>query len=270
MEFLDAKEAPAVRKRAAPPDLVLSAAAFSLVELLLVASIIALLTALILPVANRARLKAKTQQARLEIGQVSSALSDYKSQYGRFPVSAEVAESAERLQEDMTYGAVIEETHRWLAGPCFLTNNSELMAGLLDLEFFGDGAPTLNYGHVQNPQRTKFLEARFRGGTKAMPGVGIDGVYRDPWGSPYLITLDLNRDGRARDILYHYPAVSQDPEDPEGGLGGFIRRRNAQGGVVFEVPGQVLVWSAGPDRRVSTEGRADRGVNRDNLLSYGR
>jgi len=273
MEFIHTNEAatvseqdtPSLRKSIAAPG-----AGFSLVELLLVLSIIALVAALILPAANRARVKARTQQARLEMGQIQSALTAYESQYGRFPVSAEVGESAEPLQEDMTYGGVIEETHIWLAGPCFLTNNSELVAALLDLEYFGDGAPTLNYGHVQNPQRSKFLEARFRGGTNAAAGVGIDGVYRDPWGSPYMVTLDLNGDGRARDILYRYPAVSQDPANPEGGLGGFIKTANAQGDTVFEAAGRVLVWSAGPDRHVDCRERADQGVNRDNILTHGR
>jgi hypothetical protein len=70
------------------------------------------------------------------------------------------------------------------------------MAPLLDLEYYGDGAPTINWGHRKNPQRIKFLEITFTPGTNASPGVGVDGQYRDPWSSPYVITLDLNRDGR--------------------------------------------------------------------------
>ncbi len=202
--------------------------------------------------------------------QIVSALTEYQSVYGRFPVSAEAVESALPLYEDMTYGGMLEETHTWLAGPCYLTDNSELMAGLLDLEYSGAGIPTINYGHVQNPQRTKFLQAASAGGTNALPGVGIDGMYRDPWGSPYMITLDFNGDGRVRDVLYSQPAVSQDPLKLQEGLLASIKSTNAQGNVVFEFPGSILVWSAGPDRHVSTYAKANEGVNRDNILSYSR
>jgi hypothetical protein len=42
--------------------------------------------------------------------------------------------------------------------------------------------------------------------TPFRPGVGTDLVYRDPWGNPYIITLDLNYDEKARDACYCHPA----------------------------------------------------------------
>jgi type II secretory pathway pseudopilin PulG len=243
--------------------------AFTLLELLAVIGIIGLIAALLFPAVIRTRVQAKKQRARVEIAQIVSALNEYDSTYGRFPVSAEVVEAADALREDMTYGGVIQETHTWLAGPGYMADNSELMGGLLDLEYFGDGAPTLNQGHVQNPKRLKFLEANLRDGTNALPGIGIDGMYRDPWGSPYMVSLDLNGDGRVRDVLYSRPSVAQEPANPEHGLCNLVRGTNAQGNPVFELPGAVLVWSAGPDRHISTCDKADRGVNRDNILSWG-
>jgi hypothetical protein len=201
------------------------------------------------------------------MAQIVSALTAYESLYGRFPTSTQAAAAAATSEEDMTYGGVLEETHTWLAGPCYLTNNSELMPALLDLEYFGDGAPTLNCGHAQNPQKSKFLEARQPGGTNSAPGVGMDGIYRDPWGSPYLITLDLNHDGRTRDVMYRNPEVSRDPANPARGFYGLIGTTNMQGKLVFEAPCRVLVWSAGPDRHVNTYQAANEGVNRDNILS---
>ncbi len=272
-EFAGAKEETTVRKHAR--RLIISreigrGTAFSLVELLMVTAVIGLLAALVLPALARTKFQSKKQRTRLEMAQIISALTEYQSVYGRFPVSTEAVESALPSNEDMTYGGMIEETHTWLAGPCYLADNSELMTGLLDLEYSGDGSPTLNYGHVQNPQRTRFLDATFRGGTNALPGIGIDGMYRDPWGSPYMITLDFNGDGRARDVMYSRPSVSQDPLNPQHGLAGSIKSTNAQGKVVFEFPGSILVWSAGPDRHVSTYAKANDGVNRDNILSYSR
>jgi len=247
-----------------------SSEAFTLLELLVVMTVIGLVAALVLPAVIRTRVQAKKQRARVEMAQIVTALNEYDSAYGRFPVSAEVVEAADASREDMTYGGIIQETHTWLAGPCYLTDNSDLMGGLLDLEYFGDGTPTLNRGHVQNPKRLKFLEANLRDGTNALSGVGIDGMYRDPWGSPYIISLDLNGDGRVRDVLYSRPAVSQDPANPDHGLCSLIKSTNAQGNVVFEFPGTVLVWSAGPDRHISTCDKANQGVNRDNILSWGR
>ena len=69
-------------------------------------------------------------------------------------------------------------------------------------------AEAIKAGHIKNPRNERFLTAPTSDSTNAAPGVGIDGVYRDPWGSPYLVTLDLNGDGRARDVLYREAAVS--------------------------------------------------------------
>jgi type II secretory pathway pseudopilin PulG len=244
--------------------------AFSVVELLTVTAIIGLLAGMVLPAVSRAKVKTKTQQARLEMSQIMAAITEYESTYNRFPVSREANRTAVSFDQDITYGGVIEETHTWLAGPGYLTNNSEIMAVLLDMESYGDGTPTINKGHMRNPQRTRFIQANQPGGTNALPGVGIDGIYRDPWGCPYVITLDLNHDGRVRDIMYSDPVVSTDPAAPQSGLCGLTRGVDSDGNAVFELPGSVMVWSAGPDRRLSTKERADQGVNRDNILSWAR
>ncbi len=240
----------------------------TLIELLTTVSILAILSGLSLSAIHRTKVQTKTRQARLEMAGIIAAIKDYESVYGRFPISYEASQQANLRHEDITYGGVLQETHTWVAGPGYQTNNSELMAPLLDLEFYGDGAPTINRGHVRNPQRTKFLEARSGGGTNAPPGVGMDGQYRDPWGSPYVITLDLNRDGRVWDAMYREVAVSEDPSSPNQGLCGLSRNADSQGKTVFEVPAPVTIWSAGPDRHLSTLQKATEGVNRDNILSW--
>jgi type II secretory pathway pseudopilin PulG len=243
----------------------------TLVELLVVIAIMGMLAAMLLPALARAGVQRKVQQARLEMEQIVSAVTEYESVYGRFPVSDEALKTATELQEDVTYGGVIEQTGTWVAGPApYLTNNAEPMAALLDLESYGDGAPTINQGHVKNPRAYKFLNPAMPGGTNAAPGVGVDGVYRDPWGSPYAITLDVNGDGRTRDSLYRSPAVSEDPQGPGRGLKGLVQAMDLAGKMCFEAPVPVMVWSAGPDRQLSTTDKASRGVNRDNVLSWSR
>ena len=53
-------------------------------------------------------------------------------------------------------------------------------------------------------KRPLYLNATRPGDTNT-PGVGPDGVYRDPWGNPYIITVDLNYDDKARDAFYRNP-----------------------------------------------------------------
>jgi hypothetical protein len=154
-------------------------------------------------------------------------------------------------------------------------NNSEVMAILLDLEKYGNGVDTINRGHVKNPQRHVFLNAKFTGDTVS-PGVGLDGVYRDPWGNPYIITLDLNSDNKARDSFYDTPNVSEDPTStasPKTGINGLVP--TVKNGVsVFEANTTVMVWSAGPDKKVDLNtsnvagGKANRGANKDNVVSW--
>lgn len=244
---------------------------FTLVELLLVMAVLGILAAMLLPATARVQTKTKVQRARLEMDQIVTAIMEYDATYGRFPVSPQVRGITATLGEDVTYGGVIEETGTWIAGPeQYRTNNAEVMAPLLDLDHYGDGAPTINQGHVLNPRGLRFLEASVAGGTNAIPGVGIDGIYRDPWGSPYVITLDLNADGRARDFFYREPTVSEERQNAGRGLNGLVRNLDSSGNVVFEAPAPVMVWSTGPDRHLDSTAKADEGVNRDNVLSWKR
>src|SRR5438445_4469544 len=197
-----------------------SAWAFTLTELLIVIAVMAGLAALLLPLMTRVKLKAQVEGARTQVGQIASAINEYVSAYNRFPISSAVLNGAGPLGEDYTYGSTFYgATGRVVvAGPGeYLNNNNELMAVLLDLEYYGNGQPTINKGHVKNPLRTKFLNAHMAADTNS-PGIGPDGAYRDYWGITYIITIDLNNDGMARDIFYRNPSVSADPSDANRGL----------------------------------------------------
>src|SRR4051794_32731250 len=99
------------------------------------------------------------------------------------------------------------------------------------------------------------------------PGVGLEGIYRDPWGNPYVISLDLNNDEKAREAFYQKPAISQDPNNPNTGLNGLIKGTIATG-PVFEANSSVMVWSAGPDKMIEPNTPANKGANKDNILIW--
>jgi hypothetical protein len=95
-------------------------------------------------------------------------------------------------------------------------------------------------------------------------------VYRDPWLNPYVITIDLNYDGKARDAFYRLPAVSADQASgasPKGGLIG-LSPVNANGTIYYEANTPVMVWSAGPDGMIDPASLANKGANKDNILSW--
>ena len=68
----------------------------------------------------------------------------------------------------------------------------------------------------KNPQQHIFLNAHMSGDTSS-PGVGTDLVYRDPWGNPYVITMDLNYDESVRRLRF-----TESPTVSAGGLNGLV------------------------------------------------
>jgi hypothetical protein len=102
-----------------------------------------------------------------------------------------------------------------------------------------------------------------------MPGVGPDLVYRDPWGNPYVITMDLSYDEQCQDVFYQLRAVSQSQPDSPTGINGLVNMTDDKGdGDNFRYRGKVMVWSAGPDKMIDTGSPANAGVNKDNILSW--
>ena len=98
--------------------------------------------------------------------------------------------------------------------------------------------------------------------------MGIDGVYRDPWGNPYIITIDLNYDNRTRDSYYRRDDVGGDAT----GKGKYGLSKTG-GPNSFEATAVVLVWSLGPDGRtggtyIGGDKNRDKILDKDNVLSW--
>jgi prepilin-type N-terminal cleavage/methylation domain-containing protein len=255
---------------------------FTLIELLVVIAIIAILAAMIMPAISKAKGRAKIARARLEIGQLVTAIKGYEAAYNRFPVSSNAMNAAAANSDDYTYELpFLQKPPNSLTGvfPTYQTDNSEVISILMDLETYppstlpSNGKPTVNFGHLKNPQRSAFLNAT-RVGDIITPGVGPDLVYRDPWGNPYIITLDLNYDEKGRDACYCHPKISADPDpryngvNPKPGLNGLAPRQVSNLGLVYESNDPVMVWSLGPDKKFDANAPATQGLNKDNVLSW--
>jgi hypothetical protein len=215
--------------------------------------------------------KAKVTKAKMEAAKIAQAISAYESTYSRPPITVATAQLVASANGDFTFGSSstgvdIAYSPDVPQNAANVRLNAEVIAIIMDLVKFGNGTETVNTNHVKNTQQQKFLTAEIQSDTIS-PGVGADGVFRDPWGNPYIITLDLNGDEKTRDAFYSSAAVSDDGFGTGNGLNGLVKT-TVGGTSYYEFHGSVMVWSAGPDKKVNANTRANQGDNKDNVLSW--
>ena len=132
---------------------------FTLVELLVVVTIIGLLVGLIsvaVPKAIESGMKAK---AKGELTSIVAAVKAYKQEYGRFPGDS-------------------SKTNR-----LFSSNSSPDTIKTLMKVLSGDSTALLD-SQVANPKGVRFFE-----------GAKTDGTMDDPWGAQYLVLVDSSETG---------------------------------------------------------------------------
>ncbi len=150
-------------------------------------------------------------------------------------------------------------------GAGYQAANCDVIAILMDLTNYpGTTISTCNTNHIKNPQKTAFLNAKMTGDTSSS-GVGNDLVFRDPWGNPYIITLDLNYDNKTRDGVYDQNGINNNPNGPS-----YHSEVQADSTLVntYEAATTVMIWSLGPDGSADGTISWNQGVNKDNITTW--
>ena len=226
--------------------------AFTLIELLVVIAIIAILAGLLLPALGRVKDQAKIKMAASEMTNLRTAITAYEADYNRHPMSL-AAQNASG-GNDFTF----------ISGAAGLTDtipNSHVIKVLKDIDDADLGANAINPGHSRNPRKIAYFEGKMAVDNNS-PGIGTDFLLRDPWGHPYIITVDVNDDNRSFDSIYGQLTFG-------GDLVGLSPHRDTAGNVVgFSLTGPVMIWSLGPDGKADPRGKANQGFNKDNILSW--
>lgn len=149
--------------------------AFTLVELLVVISIISILASLSFSGIKTAMEGAKKTSAKSDMQNIASAIKLYYTEYGRYPV-APIADGNDR---DYVYG--------------YGTKGNELIVNVLRLPAgWVEPVPTAPL----NPRLIKFIEPKVNNSTKPLSCVSSNtepsrlGKWFDPWGSQYIIFID--------------------------------------------------------------------------------
>jgi prepilin-type N-terminal cleavage/methylation domain-containing protein len=231
---------------------------FTLIELLVVIAIIGILAGMLLPALGRAKTKAQVSQARTDMKNLEVGILQYQAEYSRFPNPPGVTRTA-----DFTYGTVDARTgglrHRDGGNlvPISTASNSDIMPILLNRDV--PAAPWgADYVQKANPRRIALLNVKQVSDRKPSGIDQDDLVYRDPWGHPFIISIDYDYDDKVVDEFYSRAAVSGP------GLKG-LHQRDAN---TYQLNGSVMVWSLGPDGFADPGVSAESGVNKDNVLGW--
>jgi prepilin-type N-terminal cleavage/methylation domain-containing protein len=141
--------------------------AFTFIELLVTMTLIAILAGIAFPVIIGVLERARKTQAKNDLTQIVTTVNAYYTEYGKYPIDTAVKGTG-----DATYS----------------TDNNALFDVLRNMT-------AANPGNVLNPRAIVFIQPPIsKAGNRA--GLDSNGVWFDPWGSPYNIKIDGTYDNQ--------------------------------------------------------------------------
>jgi prepilin-type N-terminal cleavage/methylation domain-containing protein len=168
------------------------AGAFTLIELLIVITIIAVLAGLLFPAFVGIQERAKKTQAKSDLAQIVTSLTAYYTDYGKYPI-ADIKQGCDTL----------------LGNPGGTYDNAFIFN---PLRAISDG--DWNAGNVLNPRQVVYFQGteakdttRPKSGFAAQVTTSANGSavkkggLMDPWGNEYLVTVDGDYDGWSMDFI---------------------------------------------------------------------